>query len=404
MPLYRYRAIAPSGEAQQGDAEAANADAAKQDLRRRGLMIVELHEASAAQPLALLPGGSKRRVSARTLADFASGLAALIEAGLPLDRALAASSREGAQGPLGKIAEQLREAVRRGRPLALAMEQYPEAFTPTHRALVQAGEAGGNLAACLRRMAEIAERGAAMREALRAALVYPACLIGMALLSLIFIATVVLPQFKPFFDEAGTAMPLPAEILLGIGDVLRNYYLLLLPALLGLAWATARLLARPDMRQRRDTALLRLPVIGALLAALEAEKLCRLLGVLLRQGVPLPSAWQLTIDGIGNAAFTASICDVGALIRRGGDLATGLGQSPYLPATAVDLVAIGEQSGRLADMLLRAAELIDQDARRRTQRLLALLSPAITVLVGAMVAAVIATVFTALLGLNQLAT
>jgi len=403
MPLYRYRAVAASGEYQNGDAEAPNAEAAKQSLRRRGLMIVELREAGEATPGGLLSSVTKPRIGARAIADFASGLATLIDAGLPLDRALAASGRDGAQAPLRRIAAELREAVRRGRPLAQAMERYPKAFTPMHRALIQAGETGGNLAECLRRMAEMAERAAAMREAMRSALVYPACLIGLAILSLIFIATAVLPQFKPFFDEAGAAMPLPAEILLGFGDLLRDYCMLLLPLLVASLWGLRRLLSRPELRQRRDHALLNLAILGPLLAALEAERLCRLLGVLLRQGVPLPAAWLLTMEGLGNAAFAASLGHVGAAIRRGGDLAASIGQSPYLPTTAVDLVAIGEQSGRLADMLLRAADLIDQESKRRTQRLLALLSPAITVIVGAMVAAVIATVFTALLGLNQLA-
>lgn len=404
MPVYRYRAVSSSGEAQQGEAEAADAVAARAMLRQRGLMLLELREAG--EGTGALAGlmTQRRRVSSRVLADFASGLAALLAAGLPLDRALAAMAREDRRTPLSGVAVRLREAVRRGKSLAQAMEEHGDLFSPMQRTLVQAGEAGGNLATCLTRLAEMAERRAATAEALRSALIYPACLLVMALLSLVFIATVVLPQFRPFFEDAGVAMPLPAEILLGTGDLLRDYYYLLLPLFAVLAWAAYQTSRRPDLRLGRDRLLLRLPVIGALLAALEAERLCRLLGTLLQQGVALPSAWRLTLEGLGNAALGAGLAPVASLIRRGGALAEGLAQSPYMPMTAIDLVAIGEQSGQLAGMLLRAADLIDQDAKRRAQRLMALLSPIVTVLVGALVAAVIATVFTALLGLNQLAT
>ncbi|WP_428249796.1 type II secretion system F family protein [Ferrovibrio sp.] len=404
MPVYRYRAISNSGETQQGDAETHDAAAARQQLRQRGLMLLDLREASATPSLFAGFDTSRRRVNSRELADFASGLAALLAAGLPLDRALAAMGREDKRSPLAGVAAKLREAVRRGQPLAQAMEAHGALFSPMQRALVQAGETGGNLAACLQRMAEMAERRVATVEALRSALVYPACLLVMALLSLVFIATVVLPQFHPFFEDAGVAMPLPAEILLGSGDLLRDYYYLLLPLLAALVWTAFRAARHPELRLKRDRLLLRLPVVGPLLAVLEAERLCRLLATLLHQGVALPAAWRLTLEGLGNAAFSASLELVAGLIRRGGDLAGGLANSPYLPATAIDLVAIGEQSGQLAAMLLRAADLIDLDAKRRTQRLLALLSPIVTVLVGALVAAVIATVFTALLSLNQLAT
>lgn len=404
MPVYRYRAVSSSGEAQQGEAEAADVVAARALLRQRGLMLLELREAGeGAGALAGLMA-QRRRVSSRVLADFASGLAALLAAGLPLDRALAAMAREDRRTPLSGVAVRLREAVRRGKSLAQAMEEHGDVFSSMQRTLVQAGEAGGNLATCLTRLAEMAERRAAAAEALRSALIYPACLLVMALLSLVFIATVVLPQFRPFFEDAGVAMPLPAEILLGTGDLLSDYYYLLLPLFAVLAWAAYQASRRPDLRLGRDRLLLRLPVIGALLAALEAERLCRLLGTLLQQGVALPSAWRLTLEGLGNAALGAGLAPVASLIRRGGALAEGLAQSPYMPMTAIDLVAIGEQSGQLAGMLLRAADLIDQDAKRRAQRLMALLSPIVTVLVGALVAAVIATVFTALLGLNQLAT
>jgi general secretion pathway protein F len=222
----------------------------------------------------------------------------------------------------------------------------------------------------------------AIRDAVVSALLYPAILLTVAGFSILFILIFVLPEFKPLFDEAGRTLPWPTRIVMGLGDFIREFWWAL--AIMSGLGATFvwRTLEKPEQRLRIDHLLLRLPVFGRLLSAIELERFGRTLGTLLANGVDLASAVPVAKDVIGNRALQSAVAESATGLREGGEFAERLAATQLFPVVMLDLIRIGEETGHLDEMLLRQADLDEQRTRHAVDRLLALLVPALTILLG----------------------
>lgn len=342
------------------------------------------------------------KLSQRDLAVATRELAALLQAGLPLDRALSMLAGLGDSAALKKPLEGVLARVRDGSGLADAFAADP-AFPKLYVGMVRAGELGGSLDQALRRLADHCARSQAVRDAILSALIYPAILVCTAGLSMLFILLFVLPEFETMFRNAGRQLPLATRIVIGIGHVIGAWWWAM--ALLAIAGGVAlrRALRRPAFRRRWDAVSLRVPVFGDLAGRIEMERFSRTLGTLLGSGVALPAALGMVRGTLSNSVLAAAVGDAQTGLREGDGLADRLARTGAFPPASLDFVRVGEQTGKLDEMLLHQADLYEQAIRHRVERLMALLVPLLTVFLGILVAGLVASMLVAILSVNDLA-
>ena len=397
MPVWRYTALDRAGGSIAGSMEAPDEATVAQRLRRAGSLPLGI----AAERTGLFAGGEA--LGRREVTSLLRELATMLGAGQDLDRALRFLAETTPAGRARRAIVALREAVRDGSALAAAMAAQPRSFPRLAVGLVRAGEAGGTLAPTLERLATLMERQQALTSAIRSALIYPALLLAAAGGAIALLLTQVLPQFVPLFEQNGAALPASTRFLIDAGDAIGRDGPAALLALLLAGLAARFALRRPALRLAFDRARLRLPVIGPLLREVLAARLCRTLGTLLQNGVALVPALAIVREVLGDAAGTAALDHAAAAARSGRGLAAPLAETGVLPVRTVHLLRLGEETAQLATVALRAAEIHEEATRTTTQRLVALLTPAITILMGAVIAGIVSSLLLAMLSLNDLA-
>jgi general secretion pathway protein F len=269
--------------------------------------------------------------------------------------------------------------------------------------MVRAGEAGGSLDTVLGKTAEFMERADKTKQDLKSALIYPCILLVTAMISVGVIVTVVIPRFKEVFDQAGFPLPLATRIVMAVGTTAQTFWWLPpLLVLLGLFWL-GRLRNTTEGRRATDLRVLRLPLFGGLVAKIEVARFTYTLGMLLTNGVPMLAALGVARDTVGNAAMTAALGDVAKEVKEGKTLAGPLEHTGLFPSLATRLLRIGEESGRLEDMLFKVADTYEQEVLRGIQRGLTLLVPILTVLIALLVAGIIISILVPMLSINELA-
>jgi general secretion pathway protein F len=404
MPSFRYRAMTGTGVIVRGSSEAPSAQALALRLQQQGQFPISTTEVGQGARDDWFGGlfAGRRRLSSRVLLTVTQELAALLGAEVELDRALGMIAGFRDVGRFGESLRAIRGQLRDGMSFGEALAQ--DGTVPRfYVSMVRAGELGGTLATTLARLADYLARSLAVRETITSALVYPIILVVTAGFSIIVILTLVLPEFEPLFAEAGRTLPWPTRMVMSISDLIRGYWWLLALILLSAVFWAKRALARPDIRLRVDRALFRLPLLGALLRDMEVERLSRTLGTLVANGVALPIALRLASDVVWNRALGDALRETASGLREGDALSDRLERSAMLPAVTLDLIRIGEETGRLDEMLLRQADLDEQRTRHALDRLLALLVPALTIVMGIIVAGLIACMLVAILSVNDLA-
>jgi general secretion pathway protein F len=334
---------------------------------------------------------------------FSQQLARLLKAHVPLDRALEILARLAGRRAVRRTLQGVLDRVRDGATLAGAMEARGRAFPGAYVNMVRAGEAGGALLAVLARAADFLVRAEAMRQKVVSALIYPAILVAVATISVGLVLTVVLPQFAPLFAEAGAALPASTRLVLATGDALRAWWWALPLGGLVAAALWQRLMRYPPAATERDRIVLALPVLRDLVTRFEIARFARALGALRANGVPAPAALALCGRMVANRVIAGAIADVTARFKEGEGLAAPLARTGRFPELATQLIRIGEETGRLEEMLAEVADIYDQDVQRTLERLLSILVPALTVLMGTAIAFIIAAVMTAMISINDLA-
>ena len=405
MPAFRYVAIARTGETTRGVMEGGSEAAVIAALQRQGALPVSAEPDAGGFSLGdLLHGeiGRSRALSRQEVTEVTRELSLMLGAGQDLDRALRFLVDTAPTARVRTVLGALRDAVRDGASLAVAMSAHPRSFGRLYVGLVRAGEAGGTLGPTLDRLADLLERERRLASEITSAMIYPALLLVAAVGSVVLLLTQVLPQFVPLFEQGGATLPTPTRLLIAAGDLVSAWGLpaALAAAVLGLAAAQA--LRRPGPRLLADRLLLRLPVIGSLSREVMAARLTRTLGTLLVNGVPLVGALAIAREALGNLAGVAALDRATLAVRNGAGLARSLEEAGVFPVRTVHLLRLGEEA-ELGPMALRAAAIHEEKSRLGLQRLVSLLVPAITVVMGAAVAAIVAALLLAMLSLNDLA-
>ena len=403
--MFRYTAIGAGGERLAGLMEAATEAEVIIRLQRQGTMPLRAEPADKAvrwSGWTQVNLGGGRGLRKQDVADLIRELATMLTAGQDLDRALR-YLQETASARLRQTVSGLREAVRDGSPLSVAMARYPGSFPAMHVGLVRAGEAGGNLGPTLARIADLLDRQRALAATVTSALIYPAVLFVAMIGAVTLLLTEVLPQFVPMFEQSGAALPASTQFLIAVGGFVQDDGWLLLAAALALAVAARVALRQEPVRLAADRLLLRVPVIGGLMKEVLAARFTRVLGTLLLNGVALIAALGIVRDAVGNRAARIAVDRATLTARGGGALTTDLQAAGVFPQRTIHLLRLGEETAQLGTMALRAADIHEEKTRLATQRLTSLLVPAMTILMGVAVGGIVASLMTAMLSLNNLA-
>ncbi len=398
MPEFSYLAVGPTGALMRGVMQAEDAASVIEALQRQGATPMRAEKVVRGFSLRL-----ERGLSAQEVAEFTRELAILLPAGQDLSRALGFIAETASRARLRVVVEALRERLREGGPLSAALMDRRESFSPLYIGLVQAGEAGGTLAATLGHLADLLEAQRNLVAALQSAMVYPICVLVAAIGSIVLLLTQVLPQFEPLFAQAGAALPWATQALIGAGHAVSDDGAVTAVALLAVFLGVRFALRLEWARLAFDRLMLRLPLIGGFVREREAARLTRTLGTLLTNGVALIPALGITRGVLGNQAALLALDTATERTRNGAGLAGPLEREAIFPLRTTHLLRLGEESAQLGPMALRAAAIHEANLRHRSARLMALIGPAITIFLGGAVAAIFAALMLAMLSLNDLA-
>ncbi len=404
MALYVYKAVDRDGETVEAEREAADEAALIMTLQNEGFLPIRVAPAKS-RPFAWMGfRRNKTRISQKQIASFTRELLTLLHAGLPLDRALTVLLELTAKEPaLNGLIGKVLDSVKGGAQLSDALEAQDGVFSRFYINLIRAGEAGGALELVLERLSDYLERSKELRDTVTTALIYPAILVTMAVLSLLLLLTFVVPQFTEMFESAGKELPVPTQIVIGVADGLRSYWWVFLIFIAGLASYFRYQFAAPERRRVWDARLLKLPMVGDLIRKLEVASFSRTLATLLTNGVSMLAALTIVRETLGNRVIADGVGVAVESLKRGGSLSAPLIESGLFPTLAMQMIKLGEESGHLAEMLERVAVTYDKEIKISIQRMLALLEPVLIVGLGIMIAGIIISILMAILSVNDLA-
>lgn len=397
MPDFTYQALDRAGSSVSGVIQADNQETGAERVRQMGLFPMSVAPASAgraerrgAAPAAVAvkaPAAAswRGRVGRMDVVLFTRQLADLVSAGLPLDRALTVLIRQTNSEGMRQRLQRVQEEVRAGRPLSEALALYPREFPRLYVNMVQAGETAGQLAEVLERLASYLENEITRRSQIIGALTYPSVLIVVAVSAVAFLLTFVIPRLRPVLTEMGHVPPPPTVVLLAVTGFITAYWWQLLVALAVAGLALRQMLSTPAGRSAWDSWKLQIPLVGQLLSRIVASRFSRSLGTMLTGGVPILESLEIARDAVGNVSAARTVDRVRESIRQGGSLAEALEETGFFMPVVVHMAAVGEETGRLPQMLVRTAESLDFEIDSQIRRLVTLIEPAIVVIMGTFV-------------------
>jgi general secretion pathway protein F len=408
---YQYRAVDAASEIVEGRMDGASKSAIVDQLQALGQVPLSIEEVSSlVSPRGMVTASARfrlgffrnRRFSTASLTLLTRQLAVFLMAGLTLDDALRILEDifDGTQEK--RCLRLLLEKISGGAGLGDAMAAQGDVFPKYYVSMVRAGEAGANVATVLDRLADYMERSKAAREHIKSALTYPLIVLVTCGLSLVILFMFVIPRFEPLFEQAGANLPFATQAVLAISEFLRGFWWAILAAITLAVFLIVRQIRNPARSVAWDRRILKLPLFGDLIIKSEIARFSRTLGTLMVNGVPLLSALAITREALTNRVVAEAVGVIADGVKIGKGLAEPLQKTRIFPPLAVHLVRAGEEGACQEDMLIRIADIFDGEVHRSTDRLLALISPIVTIGLGLIVALVIGSILTAILGVYEL--
>ncbi len=389
MPLFEYAGFDARGRKVTGSIDGAGRKAATQTLREQGIFPTGLTEAGTLRKRTLLRFGRQRRVPAAELSAATRQMATLLAAGLAIDDALATVVEQADQQLLSRTLARLREDVRQGEALHAALARHPAVFPDLYVSIVQVGEDSGTLDQSMHRLADFLEAQARIRARVRAALAYPVLMALVGSGVLVFLFAFVVPKITRMLEDMGQALPWPTLLLITLNDLLTSYWWLLLMVVAGAVLILVRYRRSETGRLHLDRLLLRAPLLGPLLLLITTARLARTLAILLSNGVPLLKALGITRSLVSNRLLRRALETAAQRVQEGGSLAVALRESALFPPMLAQLVAAGEKSGQLEEMLYRVADSYEHQTDLSITGMLSLLEPLMILLMGCLVGFVV---------------
>jgi general secretion pathway protein F len=405
VAVFEYKGITASGKSVRGIVNADSPRAARQKLRGEGVYPTELVQER------VFKSKISREVSLRQLFTYISKqdiaimtrqLATLLRAGLPLVSCLNALADQIDNQKLKKIVTQVKERVNEGSSLAAALQEFPRVFPDLYTNMVGAGETSGALELVLLRLADYTENQVQIRNRLLGAMIYPALMtvVGFVVLTILF--TFVIPKFITIFEELGQALPTPTLVLIAVTTFVKSYWFVIVLLAGGCLYGLRRYVRTPAGRQVYDRTLLRVPVIGRLVRLSAVVRFARTLSTLLTSGVPLLKALDIVQTVVNNAVFAETIRSARDFITEGASIAEPLKRSKVFPPIVIHMIASGEQSGQLEEMLAKVADIYEEEVQVSVTALTSLLEPLMILGMALVVAFIVISILLPLLEMNQI--
>lgn len=402
MGAFEYVALDGAGKEKKGVLEGDTARQVRQLLRERSLLPLNVSEVADKESKRQRSFTIRRGLSPVELALITRQLATLVQAGLPLEEALLAIGQQTEKPRTQSIILGVRGRVMEGHTLADGLGDFPRAFPELFRATVAAGEQSGHLDAVLDRLADYTENRQILRQTVTNALVYPVVLVVLSLAIIGFMLAYVVPQVVGVFASSGSELPLLTRMMIATSDFLRDWWWALVIGIAIVAAGTRQLLKQEGPRRSYHRFLLRMPIIGRITRGLNTAQFTRTLSILAGSGVPVLDALKIAAEVVTNMPMREAVAEASLRIREGGSIARSLAKSKLFPPMTIHLISSGEASGKLDEMLGRAAGNQEREINGLISTLMGLLQPLLIVFMGAVVLTIVLAILMPIFQINQL--
>ncbi len=420
MPDFTYKALDRSGQATTGSISARDSQDAAVKVRALGVFptsigvgakavgngaIAEAEAAGSAAKksavVAVKPAAGKKVTKLQILL-FTREMSDLLDAGLPMDRAFSVLIDQADSAPLKVMLNSMQGDIRAGQPLSDALRKFPREFPDLYANMVKAGEVSGQLSGVMTRLAEFLEKEAVRRSQIMSALTYPAVLIFVAVSAVIFLMTFAIPRLTPVFKDMGADLPLPTTMLLGISGFIGKFWWLIVLGIIAAVFAFRGWVATRAGRYSFDSMRLNLPPFGALVQKIVAARLVRTLGTLLGGGVPILEAMDISASAVGHMVATEAILTVRGAVRQGETLHEAMEKAGNFLPVVTHMTAVGEETGRLPQMLIRTAETLDFEVDSTMRRLTSLVEPVVVLFMGVFIGFIVLSILLPIFQISSL--
>ena len=387
MPTFTYTARTAQGELKTATIDAANRDEVVAQLRRQRMNVVKVDEQAARKKAA---SGS---IKMRDVVIFTRQFSTMINSGLPLVQALDILAKQTENKVLSDVTRAVVFDVESGNTVADALAKHPKAFSELYVNMVAAGEAGGILDTILMRLATFMEKNDALVRKVKGAMIYPGVIMSVAAIAIMVLLIFVIPVFENMFASVGLALPLPTRVVIGMSKFLTGYWWAVLAALVAGFYGIKSYYATSDGKLRIDSLMLKAPVLGDVLRKSAVSRFTRTLGTLISSGVSILDGLEITAKTAGNRVISDAIMASRASIAGGDTIAAPLQKSQVFPPMVISMIAVGEQTGGLDEMLSKIADFYDEEVDAAVSGLLSLLEPVMIVFLGVVVGGMVVAMY-----------
>ena len=333
---------------------------------------------------------------------FTQQLSTLLSAGLPLDKSLFIVAELTEKPELKKIVNDVLASIQEGVSLADALSKHPKAFSKLYVNMVRAGEAGGVLELVLERLVDFLESSQELKEYITSSMIYPILLTFVCGITIVLLLTFVIPKFSAMFEDVGGTVPASAQLLLGASEFMKSYWWLLLAVFTGVFIGTKRFLGTENGRIQWDALKLKIAGVKTLVQKIEVARFARTLGTLMRSGVPILQSLNIVKETVGNIIIARSLTGIHEGIKEGEGISKPLKSAKTFPPLAIHMITVGEETGRLDEMLLKVADTFDQDVRNAIKRLISLLEPCLILFMAFVVGSIVIVMLLAIISVNDI--
>ena len=403
MPLYTYKATDPMGKVVEGSLEAAEERGVVEKLHDSGLIPIRIHPPQSAQSSALDISLDSlfSRITSKDVLVFTQELNTLVNAGLPLDRSLQIMIELTEKKVFKEVIENVLKSVEEGSSLADALAKHPKTFSRLYTNMIRAGEAGGVIDLILKRLAEYLESSRETRDFVISAALYPVIVFLVGSVLMLVMIFWIIPKFAVIFEDLGQALPLPTQMVLGISYGVIDYWWLLLALLITGVFGWKRFTNSPEGKLKWDKMKFRLGIIRRFIQKNEVARFTRTLGTLIRSGVPILEALNIVKETMGNLVLAHAIVDVRNKMKEGESVAKPLAESHVFPLLAIHMITVGEETGKLDEMLLKVADTYEKEVKNSIKRMLAIMEPLLIVIIATVVGFIVFSMLLAIFSVTE---
>jgi general secretion pathway protein F len=347
--------------------------------------------------------GFFKRVSSKDVMTFTQQLSTLISASLPLDKSLSIVAELTEKGEFQKVINDVLSSIQGGVTFADALAKHPKVFSKLYVNMIKAGEAGGVLEMILERLVDFLEGSQDLKETVTSAMLYPILLSGFCVLIVVLFLTVIIPMFSAMFEDAGDKVPASAQFLLGLSAAIKGYWWVIAGVIGGTCFGIKRYLATEQGKLKWDELKLKIFMIKTLVQKIEVARFARTLGTLIRSGVPILQALNIVKETISNLVIAGSLVGIHEGVKEGEGISKPLKSAGTFPPLAIHMITVGEETGRLDEMLLKVADTYDKDVRTAVKQFVSILEPLLILFMAFVVGSIVVTMILAIISVNDIA-